>query len=263
MHDHHGGGLGINLLPTWATMFWVPLLAAVCALHLIHLARARGYARRFHVVHLLVGLGMVYMFAPWTELPLPAEVPIGLFGMLTVLVGAFVGLELQMGRRVNLLWFLAVIECAAMGYMFAVHHGSAQIPALSRMLVAFYVVLVAAWTHGWLAEPAPGQRRSPVPYDLGSGSVPARQLFCTGRWDLAAAEAAMSLAMAYMFLGMDPGAGEFFAEAFTTGAVTEQSLWAVSLIAIAVLALVPGRRSRPTQTPQGYTLVRTRSGGGQ
>lgn len=80
-------------------MLWVPLLSAVCALHLIHLIQVRGPARRFHLVHLLVGLGMVYMFAPWAEMPLPAQVPIGGFVALTVLVATFVGLQLQMGRR--------------------------------------------------------------------------------------------------------------------------------------------------------------------
>lgn len=254
------------MLPIWGALFWVPLLAAVCALHVVHMFSMRGHARRFHAVHLLVGVGMVYMFAPWRSMPLPMEVPVAVFAGLTLLVGCFVGLELQHGRRVNLLWVLAAVECAAMAYMFAVHHGSAEVPALSRLLVGVYLLMLAGWTHGWFVEGPRGGRRSALPYDFGPGRVPARPLFCSGRRGVAAAEAAMCLAMAYMFLGMDAGAGEFFAKAFHSGAVTEQSLWAVSLIALAVLALVPVRRSRSipdANTPQGHALVGTRDGNGR
>lgn len=265
MHDHHGGH-GLNLLPVHGALFWVPLLAAVCALHVIHLLWMRGGSRRFHLVHLLIGLGMIYMFAPWSEMPLDAGIPVWSYAALAVLLGGWIGLELQRGRRVNLLWLLAAAECAAMSYMFAVHHGRADVPELSRLLVALYLVLVAAWVHGWLAEPVPGRRNSPVPYDVGPAGAPARQLVCAGRWDVAAAEAAMSLAMAYMFLGMDGGARSFFADAFTTGKVTEESLWAVCLVALAVLALLPARRTPSTpdrNTPRGHTLVETRAGGGR
>ncbi len=265
MHEHHHSD-GLNLLPLWGSLFWVPLLAAVCALQVVHMLWMRGGSRRFHLVHLLIGIGMVYMFAPWTTMPLDPDVPIAFYSGLTVLVGGWVGLELQRVRRVNLLWVLATVECAAMAYMFAVHHGTAEIPELSRVLVAFYLLLVAAWMHGWFAEPAPGRRASVLPYDFGPGQVPARQLCCKGRWDFAAAEAAMSLAMAYMFLGMDSGARGFFATAFTTGKLTEESLWAICLIALAVLAVVPARRSTPTpdtNTPRGHKLTETRAGGGR
>ncbi|MGQ0847194.1 MAG: DUF5134 domain-containing protein [Sporichthyaceae bacterium] len=264
MHDHHGG-LGLNLLPVWGAMFWVPLLASVCALHVIHLCWMRGQARAFHAVHLLIGVGMVYMFAPWATMPLPAGWPVTFYCALTVVAVAWIGLELQSGRRVNLLWLLAAGECAAMAYMFAVHHGTAEIPALSRLLVGVYLLLLAAWTHGWFVETRAGARRSAVPYDLGPAGPPARTLYCSRRWDVAAAEAAMCLAMGYMFLGMDSGAREFFARAFRGGAVAEESLWAVSLIALAVLALIPVRRSAtlPDQnTPQGHRLV-ARSGNGR
>jgi hypothetical protein len=265
MHDHHGG-LGLNLLPVWGAMFWVPLLASVCALHVIHLGWLRGHARAFHGVHLLIGVGMVYMFAPWTAMPLPAGWPVTFYWALMLAVVAWIGLEMQSGRRVNVLWLIAAGECAAMAYMFEVHHGRFELPALSRLLVGVYLLLLAAWTHGWFVEAKAGGRRSAVPYDVGPAGAPARPLFCSGRWDVAAAEAAMCLAMGYMFLGMDSGAREFFAQAFRNGAVTEESLWAVSLIAIAVLALVPVRRSGPTvghNTPQGHTLVASRSGNGR
>lgn len=263
MHEHHGGA-GVNLLPVWGSLFWVPLLAAVCALHVIHLIWMRGGSRRFHLVHLLVGVGMVYMFAPWSELPLEAWIPESFYALLAVGLIGWIGLELQRGRRVNLLWVLAAGECAAMSYMFAVHHGTAEVPELSRLLVGMYLLLVAAWTHGWLTEPEPGRRSSPLPYDIGAPGAPARRLVCCGRWDIAAAEAAMCLAMAYMFLGMDAGARTFLAKAFTTGNVTEESLWAVSLIALAVLAVWPVRRPpSTTNTSQGYIVEEARAGGGR
>ncbi|MGQ0467182.1 MAG: DUF5134 domain-containing protein [Sporichthyaceae bacterium] len=267
MHDHHhGGGTGLNLLPVWGAMFWVPLLAAVCALHLVHcLSMPRGQGRRFHLVHLAMGVGMVYMFAPWPSPPVPMQWWVAAYTALGLAIACFVGLEWQRGRRVNALWILAAGECAAMAYMFDVHRGAGEIPALSRVLVGAYLVLAAAWTHGWLVETIANRRRSGVPYDVGPGTVPARQLFCSGRWDVAAAEAAMCVAMAYMFLGMDSGSGEFFAKAFQSGAVTEETLWALSLAALAVLALVPARRHQSTataETPQGYTMAGTRAGGG-
>lgn len=265
MHEHHHGGAGLNLLPVWGALFWVPLLAAICALHVVHTLAMRGHPRRFHLVHLAMALGMVYMFAPWASLPLPKQVPIAGFAGLGLVLACFVGLELQRGHRVNLLWPLAAGECAAMAFMFGVHHGAVEIPELSLGLVAVYLLLAAAWTHGWFVETGAG-RRSAVPYDFGPGAVPARQLFCSGRRDVGLCEAAMCVAMAYMFLGMDSGARAFFARAFQTGAVTEETLWALSLAALAVLALIPVRRNRSTatvETPQGYTMTGTRAGGGR
>ncbi len=247
MHDHHGGA-GLNLLPLWAQVTWLLVLSAVTATHVVHLLTMRGQQRAWHLTHLVMGVGMLYMFAPWSGQPLSARAWQYLFAAVAVAVVTWLGAALQQGRAVNVLWVPAAVGMAAMAYMFAQHRGSG-VPALTYLLAGYYLLEAAGWAQGWFGEDG-ARRRSAVPFALGSGGAPAAPLAGCSRWGVDASQAAMCVAMAYMFLAMDAGAREFFGKAFAGGAVTEQTMWAGALIALAVLACVPGpARERPAAQP--------------
>lgn len=216
MPEHHHGTAGPDILPLWVQIAWIAVLAAIAASHAVHVLTMRGQARGWHSAHLLMGVGMLYMVTPWVGSPGSTRAWQYLFAAAALAVAGWVAHEWQAGRAVSLLWLPAGLGLVAMAYMFHLHRGLGG-REVTYALVAYHLAEAAAWSHGWLA---------------GSG------LDCGSR-DVAVSQVAMALAMGYMFLAMDADAAAFLAKAFTTGAVTEQSVWAVSLIALVVLACVP------------------------
>lgn len=251
MHDHHSAGR-MNLLPLWAQLVGTLLLAGITATHAVHLIAlwadgARAEVRSWHLTHLAMGAGMLYMFAPWPSAPGNPRALQYLFATVTVVAAGWILTRLQHGQAVDLLWLPALIGMAAMAYMFLQHRGSG-IYAITYLLVAYYLLEAAAWAQGWFTEHG-AARRSVLPLTVGPGKAVAGTLGGGCRGGVRACQVACSLAMAYMFLAMDSGASEFFQQAFGTGTITEQSIWAVSLIAVAALACLPRRAPVPVTVP--------------
>lgn len=240
MHDHHQSATGMNLLPLWVQVVGTLVLCAVTAAHAVHLLTMppeRAQVRGWHWTHLAMSFGMLWMFAPWAELPGEARAWQYTFGALTIVLGGWILSRFQRGEAVNLLWVPALIGMAAMAYMWMQHRGEG-VYTITYLLVAYYALEAAAWAQGWFAE-RDGARSSALPFAIGPRGGTAAPLAGRCGPDVHISQAASALLMAYMFLAMDSGASEFFQKAFGTGAVTEHTIWAVSGAALILLACVP------------------------
>jgi hypothetical protein len=216
MHDHGGGGEGgpyVNLLPLWLQVIWVIVLAAVTAGHLLTLGFARAEARFWSAAHALMGVGMIYMFLPWVaEPPIPARAFVVLFAFaaaicLIALAGAW-----NDGRPVRVMWMLVTLDMAAMAYMFQLADRGAWL--LTYALVAWYCASAIGWSYG--VADAGLTKCCAVPFGQ-LRPIPPLPLARAG-------QAVMGVAMAWMFLAMDPHAGYFFGNAVTNG-ITEDTYW--------------------------------------
>lgn len=238
MHEHHHSS-GMNLLPLWVQVIGTLILAGITASHVVHLITmtpGRSQLRGWHSTHLAMNLGMLWMFAPWAEMPGEARMWQYIFGALSIAVAGWILTRLQAGDAVNFLWLPALIGMVAMAYMWLQHRGDG-VYAVTYLFVAYFAFEAAGWAQGWFTE-RDGTRTSAVPYSFGNGRPAAPLADCCGP-DVRISQAASALVMGYMFLAMDSGASEFFEQAFGTGAVTEHTVWAVSGIALLVLACVP------------------------
>lgn len=244
----------MNLLPLWVQLVGTLVLCAVTATHVVHLITmppGRGQVRGWHLTHLAMSFGMLWMFAPWAEMPGEARAWQYLFGSLTMVVAGWIVSRFQHGEAVNLLWVPALIGMAAMTYMWLQHRGEG-VYAITYIFVAYYALETAAWAQGWFTE-RDGRRTSVLPFAIGPRGGTAASLAGRCGPDVRVSQAASGLVMGYMFLAMDSGASEFFQKAFGTGGVTEHTVWAVSGIALVVLACLPLRttsgRSAPADVP--------------
>ena len=216
MHNHGGGGEGgpyVNLLPLWLQVVWVLGLAIVTAGHLLTVGFARAEARAWSGAHALMGLGMIYMFLPWVgEPPVPARALVDGFALaaavgLLALAGGW-----NDGRPVRVMWALVTLDMAAMAYMFQLVDRGAWL--LTYVLVAWYCASAIGWSYGVADR---GLTRC--------CAVPFGQLRPIPPLPLArAGQAVMAVAMAWMFLAMDPHAGYFFGNAVRNG-ITEDTYW--------------------------------------
>lgn len=216
MHNHGGGGEGgtyVNLLPLWLQVIWVIALAAVTAGHLLTLGFARAEARFWSAAHALMGVGMIYMFLPWVATPpIPARAFVVLFAFaaaicLIALAGAW-----NDGRPVRVMWMLVTLDMAAMAYMFQLADRGAWL--LTYALVAWYCASAIGWSYG--VADAGLTKCCAVPFGQ-LRPIPPLPLARAG-------QGVMGVAMAWMFLAMDPHAGYFFGNAVTNG-ITEDTYW--------------------------------------
>ena len=216
MHNHGGGGEGgpyVNLLPLWLQVIWVIALAAVTAGHLLTLGFARDQARLWSGAHALMGLGMIYMFLPWVgEPPIPARAFVVVFAAaaavsLIALAGAW-----NDARPVRVMWVLVTLDMAAMAYMFQLVDSGAWL--LTYALVAWYFASAIGWSYG--VADAGLTKCCAVPF----GQLPPIPPLPLAR----AGQAVMGVAMAWMFLAMDPHAGYFFGNAVRSG-ITADTYW--------------------------------------
>lgn len=76
---------GGHVLPDWLRIVWVAIYALILVLHLVvhlrHLIGLGGQERAWHSSHVLMALGMVYMFLPAGIVTLPSMVGIVVFAL--------------------------------------------------------------------------------------------------------------------------------------------------------------------------------------
>ncbi len=216
MHNHGGGGGGgayLNILPLWLSVIWVLALGAVTASHFMVAGFARGEARAWSGAHALMGLGMIYMFLPWAgSPPVPARALVVLFAG-----AAAVGLLALAGawndvRPVRAMWLLVTLDMAAMAYMFQLVDRGVWFATYA--LIAWYCASAIGWSYG-VADPSL-TRCCAVPFGA-LRPIPPLPLARAG-------QAVMAGAMAWMFLAMDPHAGNFLGNALTNG-LTADTYW--------------------------------------
>jgi hypothetical protein len=231
-------GSGLDLMAWWARALWVVLYAWVVSSHLIHVSFMRRQPRAWHLTHVLMATGMMYMFAPWRGDPLPMRFWQLGFEIAAVAIAGFVLVQWARGHAVNLLWFVQLLGMAAMGFMFSLDgHAPPGARWITYALIAFYVLEAAGWSRRTFAE-ADEQRISWVPFSLHprpAGAVCASRLCGHVPVELAASGTVMGLGMVWMFTAMDPDAAAFVARATSAGHPGATATGLLGLIAILLL----------------------------
>lgn len=195
------------LLPAWLRLVWVAVFAYVTLSHVGHAAVMPGRRRWWHATHILMAIGMAYMFLPMGLKTLPAMWWETLFTVAASAILVWMLAAWLRRRPVDALWFASLLGTGAMVYMFALP--GAAVAAVTYALVAYYVAEAAAWAGGWFYED--GERRSsPLPLVVGPRppTVPARAQVLARRVpaELRTTLAAMAIGMAYMFVAMQVSA---------------------------------------------------------
>lgn len=189
--------MGVDILPVWISVIWIVALAAVLIFHCGHLVRMGGEHRWFHSAHIIMLVGMIYMYAMmafnlnWIS----STVWLWLFVLTTAAMIIWMITRIVAKKPFSYLWILALIQQAAMIYMWAPM--SNWVAAFTWALVVYFTLETIAWLVGLCDDGKPGRGNAVGPGDrsqvvsLGHGSA-------LGNISMAV----MAASMAYMFAGM-------------------------------------------------------------
>lgn len=205
---HAAAAPGLDLLPEWLGIAGAMMFLLIVGAHLGHLAMTSGERRPWHVLHVLMAIGMAFMYAPATVNPFAVQAEV--WQLLFACAAAAAGLRWLAGatglRAANPLWLLTAIDLGAMVYMWS---PGSFVPALTWVLAAYLVVEGGLWVAnayrvldvgtpliGWgsLASATGGPGAIVV-----AGT---RTDSLIGGLDISASMTAMAVGMAYMLVAM-------------------------------------------------------------
>jgi hypothetical protein len=209
MHSMSMGGVSMNasshatnILPGWLAVIWMLVFLAIIAVHARHVTESQGQRRYWHSGHVLMAIGMAFMFAPASVDHF--DIPIGFWSL--VFANAAIAILLWMlaqafeGRGTNLLWLVMALDLGAMAYMWSPSGFQAPI---TWLLVAYFAAQSVLWGTNRMRDCDErtifGGGVSVTPDGALAASV-AEPLICYK--DLRVSMAAMTLGMAYMFAAM-------------------------------------------------------------
>jgi hypothetical protein len=196
-----GGHGATNILPTWLAVIWTLVFLAVFLIHLRHLLDTRGQRRLWHSGHVLMAIGMAFMFAPASidHLDIPASLWQITFAGAALVVVAWMVTEALERHAINVLWVVMATDLAAMVYMWSPNGYRAPV---TWLLVAYFAAQTLLWASDRMRSidqyTLPGSFS--VMSDGSVGAAAAAPLICYR--DLRASMSAMTLGMAYMFVAM-------------------------------------------------------------
>ena len=196
-----GGHGTLNLLPSWLAVIWALVFVAVFVIHARHLRETTGQRRLWHSGHVLMAIGMAFMYMPSSidHLDIPQS-----FWQLTFAGGALVIVawmltEAAERRAINTLWLVMATDLAAMVYMWS---PNGYRPAVTWLLVLYFAAQTLLWVSDRMRtidhHTLPGAFS--VTADGAVGAAAAAPLICYR--DLRVSMSAMTLGMAYMFAAM-------------------------------------------------------------
>jgi hypothetical protein len=195
-----------NILPEWLAIIWTLVFAAIFVIHLRHVLDTHGQRRLWHSGHVLMALGMAFMFAPTSidHFNIPATFWQLLFANAAGVIVAWVLFQILSGRAVNLLWIVIAIDLAAMVYMWS---SNGFVAPITWLLVAYFAIQAGLWATNEFRRldrehQIPGFSHIHVNAD-GSATMSgaaAEPLVC--ELDLRPTMTVMALGMAYMFAAM-------------------------------------------------------------
>jgi len=195
----------VNLLPEWLGILGTVIFIAIALSHLRHMRMSRGERTLWHSCHVLMAVGMAFMYAPAAIHPPHVATMFWqvVFAVAAVLAAlwAFGG-----GRRApNVIWLLTAVDLGVMAYMWS--SGSFVAP-LSWVLVAYLVCEAGLWVTdayhrldggapvtGWTVSGAGGE----------GGAIALRATapaVLLGDLNLSVSMVAMTIGMAYMLAAM-------------------------------------------------------------
>ncbi len=192
-----------NILPTWLAVIWTLVFLAIVVIHARHVLDSDdGQRRTWHSGHVLMALGMAFMFAPSSIDHF--DVPSG-FWQLAFANGALAVLAWMLAqalsrRAINVLWLVMALDLGAMAYMWSPSGFQAPI---TWLLVAYFTAQSLLWVSDRMRDvdrrTLPGAALSLTPG--GAVAIAAAEPLVCFR-DLRLSMFAMTLGMAYMFAAM-------------------------------------------------------------
>jgi Domain of unknown function (DUF5134) len=196
-----GGHGSVDILPQWLAIAWTVAFVAIVVIHARHVFNSQGARRLWHSGHVLMALGMVFMFAPPSidRLAIPSGFWQLVFANAAGAVFAWILAQALSRQVVNLLWVVIASDLAAMVYMWS--PGDFKAP-VTWLLVAYFAAQTVLWATNRMrqADDLAIGRRFSISGD-GTIAVAAAQPLVCDR-DLRVSVGAMTLGMAYMFAAM-------------------------------------------------------------
>ncbi len=190
-----------NILPNWLAVLWTLAFVAVFIVHARHVAETHGERRFWHCGHVLMALGMAFMYAPGSidHFNIPGGFWPLLFASASGVVVAWILARALNGGDVNALWVVLAVDLAAMAYMFS---PSGYAAPLTWLLVAYFAVQAVLWATDSYRKLDDRViiRGVGVNPDGTLVASAAGRLVCER--DLRASMTVMTLGMAYMFAAM-------------------------------------------------------------
>jgi hypothetical protein len=196
------GAGSTNILPSWLAVLWTLVFFVIIAVHARHVLQSEGQRRWWHSGHVLMAIGMAFMYAPASidSLNIPAGFWSLAFANGAIAILLWVLVQAFSGRGTNLLWLVMAFDLAAMAYMWSPTGFQAPI---TWLLVAYFAAQALLWGTDRMRDYDErtifGGGVSVTPDGALAASV-AEPLICFK--DLRASMAAMTLGMAYMFAAM-------------------------------------------------------------
>jgi Domain of unknown function (DUF5134) len=198
-----GAGHGAtNILPDWLAIVWTLVFIAIVVIHGRHVLESHSQRQIWHSGHVLMALGMAFMFAPASidHFNIPSGFWQLAFANGAIAILAWMLAQALSGRAINVLWLTMAIDLGAMAYMWS--PSGFQAP-LTWILVAYFAVQSLLWVTNRMREvdhkTLLGGSYSVTPNGAVAISA-AEPLICFR--DLRVSMFAMTLGMAYMFAAM-------------------------------------------------------------
>jgi hypothetical protein len=205
-------GHGVTLhavVPEWLGIAGAAMFLVIAASHVTHLIKTAGERRSWHACHVLMAVGMAFMYGP---APIDSlGVPPAFWRLVIAAAGALAALWALGGgdRAPSPIWLLTAVDLGAMLYMWSAH---GLIALLSWLLVAYLFLEAAMWAldaYRQLDDATPGIRWRMLPQESVSGALTAPAAVATtasrsliGELDIGVSMFAMALGMAYMLVAM-------------------------------------------------------------
>ena len=199
----------VNLMPDSARWIWGGIFLAILVHHVAHLVRMHGVHRLWHAGHVLMGIGMAYMFLPPQYRDTPRWPWQVVFALATVLAGGYALRKWRKGIRIDLPWIMLIVGLGSMVYMWAMKDGAARAP-ITYALAIWFCGEAVGWFNGELC----GRRENAwLPAAIGPLRSDTRAMAApclAGTHPLAYGASPltrvtlglMAVGMAYMFVGM-------------------------------------------------------------
>ena len=191
-----------NILPGWLAVLWTLVFIAIVVIHARHVLDSEGQRRIWHSGHVLMALGMAFMFAPASLDHF--NIPSGFwqlgFANGALAIFAWMLAQALSRRAINVLWLVMAIDLAAMTYMWSPSGFQAPI---SWLLVAYFLAQSLLWVSDRMREVDHKTLLGGSFAVTSEGAVAidaAEPLVCFR--DLRVSMFAMTLGMAYMFAAM-------------------------------------------------------------
>ncbi|HUB64370.1 MAG TPA: hypothetical protein VL996_07985 [Methylocella sp.] len=147
-----------DLFSAKASVIWVAALFVVLIFHCSHLIHMRGERRWYHTAHVVMLLGMLYMYAAvafgldW----FPAHVWMIIYVATSAAIVSWMLVQYEQRRTFGFLWILALVQQGAMIYMWMPM--AYWMPRLSYAFAVYFALEAIAWLMRAYIKPRTRQR---------------------------------------------------------------------------------------------------------